>query len=249
MRLGRRAVKQDSRTLRVGAYLTESLEAPPISVDWTKGVKSFGMMLNDTLGCCTIAGAGHADQIFTLNAGTESTVTDAVVQSYYSLWDGYVAGNAATDNGGVELDVLNAWQKQGFAGHALTAFADPKVTNAVEVRQAIALFGGVYIGVELPNSAQDQVGKVWDTAPWYSFESAAYKAGSWGGHCVFVTGYDADGLTCITWGALQRMTWSFWNRYVDEAHALLSPDFLGANGLDPDGFDMAQLTADLALIK
>ena len=45
--------------------------------------------------------------------------------------------------------------------------------------------------------------------------------GVWGGHCVVVPQYDADGLTCITWGGLKRMTWAWWLKYVDEAHSLL----------------------------
>ena len=54
------------------------------------------------------------------------TVPIRRLQSYYENWDGYVPGNPSTDTGGIELDVLNDWQKQGFAGHALMAFADPK---------------------------------------------------------------------------------------------------------------------------
>jgi hypothetical protein len=44
------------------------------------------------------------------------------------------------------------------------------------------------------------------------------------------------------------MTTAFWRAYVDEAHALLSPDWLTAKG-SPSGFDLDQLKSDLALIK
>jgi len=43
------------------------------------------------------------------------------------------------------------------------------------------------------------------------------------------------------------MTWSFWERYVDEAYCLLSDDFLNA-GRAPNGFDLAALKEDLALV-
>jgi hypothetical protein len=43
------------------------------------------------------------------------------------------------------------------------------------------------------------------------------------------------------------MTWSFWERYVDEAYALISPDFL-EGGKTPNGLDLASLKADLALV-
>ena len=242
MKLGRKAVKTDSRTLMLGKYLTPALPPPPATADWTRGITSWGMMMNDTLGCCTIAGVGHAIQVFSANAGTEVTVPDSTIESYYEQWDGYVPGNASTDNGGVELDVLNDWQKQGFSGHSLVAFADPKVSNLVEIRQSIALFGGVYIGLSLPVTAQTQ--DVWDVVP---RGGANAKKGSWGGHCVFVAKYDQNGFTCITWGQLKVMTLAFWSKYCDEAHALLSQDWLNAKG-SPSGFNQTQLMADLNAI-
>jgi hypothetical protein len=239
-RLGRSAVRHDPRTLKLGKYMT-TLAPPPPSVDWTKGVTQFGTMLNDQLGCCTIAGAGHAVQIFSANTVGEVTVTDTDILAYYEKWDGYDPSDPSTDQGGVELDVLKNWQQQEFAGHALIAFADPSVGSQTEVKQAIALFGGAYIGMEVPTSIMNNVPPVWDVA--------ADDGGIAGGHCVFVTGYDADTLTFISWGVLYKMTWAFWARYVDEAHALLSKDFLAANGLDPSGFDLAQLQADLGEIQ
>jgi hypothetical protein len=248
MRLGRKAIKTDTRTLGLRKYLTPSLPPPPNECDWTKaqtakGQTSWGTMLNDTYGDCTIAGVGHAIQVWSANTGSEVTVPDSTILSYYEQWDGYVLGDDATDSGGIELDVLNDWKKQGFAGNQLLAFADPQVGNLMEIRQAINLFGGVYIGISLPLTAQNQ--DVWDEVPDPGDGSA--DAGSWGGHCVFVPAYDQNGFTCITWGQLQTMTVAFWNKYCDEAHALLSADWLGAKG-SPAGFDQAQLEADLKSI-
>jgi hypothetical protein len=242
-KLGRKAIKTDSRTLALGDYLTPALPPPPAAADWTKGIADWGMMLNDTIGDCTIAGVAHAVQVWTVNTGSMVTVPDPTVQSYYEQWDGYVPGNPSTDNGGVELDVLNDWQKNGFAGHALMAFADPKFANLVEIRQSIALFGGVYIGLSLPITAQSQ--DVWDVVP---KGGANAKKGSWGGHCVFVPKYDANGFTCITWGAPKTMTVAFWKKYCDEAHTLLAQDWLTAKG-SPAGFDQSQLQTDLKAIK
>jgi hypothetical protein len=224
-------------------YLTPALPPPPDAVDWTKGITSWGMMLNDTLSDCTIAGVGHAVQVWTANTGGKVTVPDPTIESYYETWDGYVPGNPDSDNGGVELDVLTDWRQQGFAGHALLAFADPSVTNLTEVRQSIALFGGIYIGLSLPLTAQTQ--EVWDVV-----RGGGAKAGkgSWGGHCVYVPKYDQNGFTCITWGQQKTMTLAFWKKYCDEAHTLFGQDWIAANG-SPDGFNQAQLQADLAAIK
>lgn len=241
MKLGRKAVKRDSRMLLVANYLTAVLPAPPPSVDWSKGQTFFGSMYNNTLGCCTIAGAGHAVQILSANAGAEATVSDNDILKYYEQWDGYNPADPSTDQGGIELDVLNKWKAQGFAGHALDAYADVNVKNVTEIKQAINLFGGLYIGMEVPNFIMASIPTVWDVT--------ANDGGIDGGHCVFVYGYDATGPQFISWGSVYTMTWAFWAKYVDEAHALLSPDFLGANGLDPEGFNLAQLQADLADIK
>ena len=243
MKLGRKAIKTDSRTLAIGNYLTAALPPPPPTADWTKGLTSWGMMLNDNLGDCTIAGAAHAVQVWTANSGTMVTVPDNTIESYYEQWDGYVSGDPNTDRRGIELDVLNDWQKQGFAGHPLIAFADPRYTNLVEIRQSIYLFGGVYIGLALPVTAQAQ--DVWDVVP---RGGANARKGSWGGHCVFVPKYDQHGFTCITWGGLKTMTVAFWKKYCDEAHALLSADWLSSKG-SPGGFNQAQLQADLKAIK
>jgi hypothetical protein len=243
MKLGRKAIKTDTRTLALANYLTPALPPPPPTADWTKGIASWGMMLNDKLGDCTIAGCGHAVQVWTANTGSEVTVPDSAVLAAYESWDGYNPADPSTDQGGIELDVLNDWQKNGFSGNALLAFADPKPATLVEVHQSIALFGGVYIGLALPITAQNQ--DVWDVVP---HGGANAKKGSWGGHCVFVPKYDQNGFTCITWGQLKTMTLAFWKEYCDEAHALLSQDWLTAKGA-PNGFNQAQLLADLKAIK
>jgi hypothetical protein len=245
MKLGRKALKTDSRTPRLARYLAAEIAPAPVACDWTKGIQAWGMMMNDTLGCCTISACGHAVQVWSANANsTEITVADSDILEAYEVWDGYVQGDSSTDNGGIELDVLRNWKANTFAGNALSLWADPNVKNVGEIRQAIALFGGLYIGVSLPLTAQTQQG-TWDFVP--DDGSGDSASGSWGGHAVFVCAYDADSLTCITWGELKKMTWAFWLEYVDEAHCLLSPVWIGAKGA-PSGLDLDQLTADVAAI-
>lgn len=243
MRLGRKAVKTDTRTLALGKYLTPALPPPPTATDWTKSLDSWGVMLNNTIGDCTIAAIAHAVQVWTANTGSLITVPDSTVESYYEKWDGYVPGDPSTDRGGVELDVLTNWRKQGFDGHALLAFVDPKPANLIEMQQSVFLFGGIYIGLNLPLTAQNQ--EVWDVVP---HGGAQAKPGSWGGHCVFVPKYDEHGFTCITWGQTKKMTLAFWKKYCDEAHTLLGQDWLTSKG-SPVGFDKAQLEADLEALK
>ncbi len=242
MKLGRKAIKTDSRTLALGNYLKPSLPAPPPAKDWTNGITNWGMMMNDNLGDCTIAGVAHAIQVWSANAGSEITVPDATVLSFYEKWDGYDPSDPTTDRGGIELDVLNSWRKDGFDGHGLLAFADPGHADLVEVRQSVTLFGGVYIGLALPVTAQNQ--DVWDVD---ANGGADAKKGSWGGHCVFVPKYDEKSFTCITWGGLKTMTIAFWKKYCDEAYTLLGENWLTDKG-SPAGFDESQLKIDLSSI-
>lgn len=242
MKLGRKAVKTDSRTLRLARYLTPALPAPPKAVDWTKGIRQWGMMLNDRLGDCTIAGCAHAVQTWSANLGAEKTIVDADVQAAYEYWDGYRPNHPETDQGGVELDVLTRWRQDSLAGHRLLAFADPTYGSLELARQTIALFGGAYIGIDLPLTAQTQ-----DEWGLVSLTGSG-APGSWGGHCVWVPAYDEFGFTCVTWGALKRISNAFWSAYVDEIHALLGADWLSAKGA-PNGFDLAALQADLAAIR
>ncbi len=385
MRLGKRPRRDDPRTLKLARYLLPgawaAAIAPPSSCDYTRGIKGWGMMLNDKLGCCTIAAVGHAVQIWTANASKEITVPDSTILSYYERWDGYNPQDASTDRGGVELDVLNDWRQQGFSGHSLDAYVSvglgnreqgtgnkgqgtgnreqgtgnkgqgignreqgtgnkgqgtgnreqgtgnkgqgignreqgtgnkgqgtgnreqgtgnkgqgignkgqgignreqgieaevqnptpstqgpvpspqPPTANS-DIALAIWLFGGAYIGVQLPITAQNQ--NVWDVP---QNPGPNDEPGSWGGHAIYLVGYDtrdtgsvfpnpqspapstqSPTFTCITWGKLKRLTWAWLEKYCDEAYALVSKDWIKANGIAPSGFDFATLEADLKLV-
>jgi hypothetical protein len=207
------------------------------------------MLCNDTLGCCTISGVFHAVQAWVVSNILPSVPVDSdnVIQfsdqdiiEYYSSWDGYVPGNPSTDQGGDELTVLNSWRQSGLLGYQLLAYADPDPQNSDHIEQAINLFGGVYLGIQLPVTAQTQ--DVWDVVN-SEMNSDDGQPGSWGGHAVWALDYDADTITCITWGQLKKMTWQFLFAYCDEAHALISPDWVPLAG-----FDLATLQADLSQV-
>jgi hypothetical protein len=236
-KLGRKPAKRDAKRLFLARYLGAALPAPPDALAWSaKITQPWGMMLNDSLGDCVFAGIGHAIQTLTAAAAAEITVPDPAILALYEKWAGYVPGNESTDDGYVEVDALNNWRAQGFDGHALTAYADLDVTNVTHWKQAIALLGGVYIGLNLP--VEWQSAAVWDKTG---------TPGSWGGHAVWCPDYNAQGPVCVTWGKLQQITWAAASDpdFCDEAHALLSPDFIEPSKLSASGFDVDQLQADL----
>jgi len=245
MKLGKQTARHDPRTLQLGNYLRlETLPPPPPTADWSDRVQGWGMMRNDAIGDCTCAAAGHLIMEWTANAGKEIVPSDADIVKAYSAITGYDPATGKNDNGAVEIDVLNYWRSTGIAGHKIFAYAALEPGNHDHVRDAVWLFGDCYIGLSLPVTAQKQT--VWTVPPGGPVGPGA--PGSWGGHAVPVIAYDAAGLVVVTWGALKRMTWSFWAAYCDEAYAVFSADWMNAKKVSPDHLDMATLEHDLHAI-
>lgn len=245
LKLGKKPAKKDPRDLLLADYLTPTPSPVPPSCDWYGGRTQFGAMLNDQLGDCTCAAVGHGLQVATLNTpDPEITPVDDAILGLYEKACGYVPGDPSSDQGGDINTVLNSVRTTGLGkkepgGHlrhhmVLHAYASINYRNINAVKQAIALFGVVDLGIELPISAQAQVGGVWDVT-----SGPNAQAGSWGGHSVVVSAYDANGVTCITWGALQRITWKFWDAYVDEAFSLFFNPWKNHEALQVEAFDQA----------
>lgn len=209
---------------------------PPDFQDWIGAITDWGMMANDNLGDCVFAACGHAIQTWTANTtGNIVTLPDSDIVGMYSKWAGYNPNDPTTDNGYNEVDCLNNWQQQGFVDHMILGFADPDPGSLEHIKQTILLFGGAYLGLALPMSAQGE--DVWS--------STSDAPGTWGGHAVFAPSYDKDGIICITWGKPKRMTWNWFNKYCDEAHAILSQDFITGRNFSESGFDLATCKQDL----
>lgn len=248
MKLGRRTPVHDKRTLQLAKYIAGPSQAPG-SLDYAsfKGAPiAFNMAMNDRIGDCTIASIANLVHAWTtIGKHRPATISDAAILTAYRKVSGYDPAEPDTDRGAVELDVLRYWKKHGVGGHKLGAYASVEIGSPALVRDALWLFAGLYAGVALPRSAQDQ--SVWEVPPGGPVGDGA--KGSWGGHAVPIVGYDPRGLTVVTWGATKRVSWGFFNAYFDESYACLSPDFLDpASGLAPSGFDVAQLRRDLALL-
>jgi len=250
LKLGKGVARHDPRTLCLASYTTAALPVPPPSFDLTAKVKAWGMMDNDQIGDCTCAAAGHLLMEWTANAKKKMfTPTDKQIVAAYSAVTGYDPVTGSNDNGAQEIDVLNYWRQSGIAGHKIGAYAALEPSNHNHVMDSVYVFEGCYIGVQLPISAQAQTQnhQPWSVPP--GGTTGDGKPGSWGGHAVPVVAYDSRGVTVVTWGALQVMTWSFWASYCDEAYAILSNDYLDGKKKAPQGFCMRQLQQDLADLK
>lgn len=246
--LGKKQAVKDHRTLKLAKYIKAELLAPPAEVSWiTKlaAAEALPMYLNDTLGDCVFAAAGHMIQQWSFYAGKPTQPTDDQVLAAYEAVGGYDPGNSSTDNGADMLTFLNYWKSTGLGGHQIGAFLAVDWTNLEEVRQAILMFGNVYLGVQLPTSAQGQ--SAWTVADGGIY-SVAGQPGGWGGHCIPLVASSPETHTCITWGEVLKMSHNFLADYGDEAFCVLSQDWIADSGNAPSGFDLAQLQADLAAL-
>ncbi len=249
-KLGKLPKKTDPRTFQLKWYLSPERALPPLPVEqsWVKHVKSWPMMLNDALGDCVIATCGHMIQQWTTYADPEPFVpSDRQILMAYEAVGGYVPGDPTTDNGCVILDALNYWRKTGIAGRKIYAFLqlDPKQISKgdlTQVSQSVQIFGNCYFGVGLPISAQSQ--NAW-TVPEGGIYTEEGQPWGWGGHAIPVVAVSPKTLTCVTWGETLKMSHNFARDYCDEAYAVLSMDWVEANGSSPSGFDFAHLQSDL----
>jgi hypothetical protein len=243
--LGKNRPVIDDRTLRFATYLKPALPSPPTAVEYGDKVPAWPMYYNDQYGDCTCAAAGHMIQNWTANASTEVTVPD---QSVLSFYEHFVGTPPPPDAGCNMLQVLRYWRKAGVSAHKVLAFASIDLKNQVQAQNAVWLFGSIYIGVALPDFATqgDMLTVPWVVPPGGPVGNAAPNPNN--GHCIPAVAYDANNLWIVTWGELKSMSWDFYNAYADESFAVISQDFIEANGLNPAGFDLAALKTDLKQI-
>jgi hypothetical protein len=236
-RFGKHPAKLDYRTLRFTNYLTPKVAAPPAALNTLTRVYQklginnpatlFPMDGNDTLGDCTIAALAHAITTYGGLVGKKKIMAKQdVTKLYFHLTGG-------VDSGLNELDVLNYWRKNAVAADEIIAYVSIDPKNHTHIKQAIQLFGGVYLGFQVQQNCVQEfdAGKPWTPGPLTN-----------DGHAVFAVGYDQNTVTVLTWGNTQQGTWAWWNECVDEAYAILPPE-AKKPGFAP-GFNFKQLLAD-----
>lgn len=240
-KLGKLAPKFSASTKKLASYINPAeLPALPGSVVRSDLVKAWGMMVNNRLGNCTIAAAGHGEQITSaaISKGAQvHTPSDAQIEAAY--W-----ATGTEDDGRAELDILNFWTNEGIGDSKIEGFVSivPNSTAFHQTEYAIDLFGFAYIGVALPLSAQAQTSQ----GLWKKVEGPGSDPGSWGGHAIILVDYDdVTGPTCVTWGQTLKMTWDFYETYCDEAYAVILPEWFDTTGKDLAGFALGDLQSDL----
>ena len=230
VRYGRLAARRPVGLADLAVYLNDPLPVAPTSV--APPVFDWGMLGNDKYGDCTIAGALHLREAVSVkHRETETWPTEAdVIATYLTLTHGQ-------DNGMVEADVLHTWQTAGLFGNRIDGYAPLNHRDPNELRSCVATFGGAYLGIAVPATAEQQfaAGEPWDLTGYPADRQIV------GGHAVPAVGYDSEYLHVVTWGKTQKVTWRWCQVYLEEGWAVGTSELLTAVGVD-----VAALKADLA---
>lgn len=237
------------------AMLDSLGEPPPRSYDYAAAVTlqvhdDWGMLGNDQAGDCTCADSGHQLMLRTANTGKIVVPTVQDIFGMYADLTGFSLGPPITnDNGANEVEVMQYLENKGLLGHFIQGHANLNVQNLKHLKWAVQIYGAARLGIQLPDSAEDQFD---NDVPW----DVRAGAKSVGGHDVCVVGYEPDGTTTIywivSWGRVMPVTEAFllWTlddgtRVLEEAHAEASDDLLLATGDTPANYNHAQLISDL----
>lgn len=193
---------------------------------------NWGMLGNDQVGNCTLAGAAHLDMAWNVEVDEHNTIptTAEDEKEYFSMTGGVDSGLAMTT-------VTTKWVKKGLFGYKVKAAA-PVALTQIALKQSIQFYGGAYLGVQLPDSAQSQFHQGGPTT-W----SVVAHSPIDGGHCIIGVGFNPTGMLCVSWGQLLLAEWSWIAKYMDEAYVIVPDQFVEANK-GPSVLNLAALEAD-----
>jgi hypothetical protein len=235
------------------ANVAATLPAFNPSVNYAAKVQTWPMYINGPdpaapdgltsgVGDCTIAYAGHAIQAVTAYSGTEVTITDQDVLTAYSAVSGYVPGEESTDTGCQIQDVLNYWRTTGIGGHQIVGFGALRSWHTDTLNAALNLFWTVDLGVNLPQSAEQQFSA---GQPWEPVAGSAIA----GGHCIGLQAFrpGMDMLEPVTWGTLWRMNQAFNREYTEEAWVPIFAEVIAA-AQQSGAVNMSALAADFTAL-
>lgn len=239
-KLGKLPARPGAVKLEFAKYST--LPTPPSKSGHWQLVQIWNMLGNDQYGDCVWAGAAHETMLWNREADKTVNFTDQEVLSDYSKVTGFNPNDPNSDQG-TDMQVAASYRKKtgitdGKTRHKIGAYVAITPGNSTELKQAIWLFGAVGIGIQFPDYAMDEfiAGQSWHVKSGGSIT---------GGHYIPAVGYDGRYIYVVTWGKIQKMSWGFMRKYMDEGIAYISSEFL-TNGKSLDGFDLATLTQDLA---
>jgi len=225
----------DFRTIPLRAILRldKLRELGPLPTEWdahaaVHGVDDDFMFGNDEYGCCVKSAFAH--QTLTFEKFEQGTLIDIARQE---VIDEYLRESGGADSGLYLTLAMKDWRNHGleFGGKTYTIYSYAGVDSKdhQQVKYAIYLLRGVIFGMQVWETDMEQFR---NNEPWHL---TGNNGSLLGGHGVYgfsyvdthhdcphcLTGWDEDGLTCMTWGEEQSMDWDFWDTRVNQVFAVV----------------------------
>lgn len=246
MKYGRRPPKR-ALSLHLGNYLTGVIPSHPAWADYLAALNGGWQVLgNNQYGDCMSVTWANSRRLVTatLTGQVDYPSLDQVIAFYKTQNPAF----PSEDNG---MDMQTALEtlvnEGGPDGVKAICFAQIDPTNVEEVKAAIAIFGFVYVGVNVQyhNMNEFDLGMPWT---W------SVSDGVDGGHAILTGGYGTPGPGAlggderfITWGQETSFTDEFWQYGVEECWVVIWPEHLGTKEF-MEGVNLQDLAADYEAI-
>jgi hypothetical protein len=236
LKFGRKPPK-NAPSLKLASFLTGIIPNHPSSEDYLSRLQNWQMLGNDQYGDCVAVTWANMRRLVTAVLSTENYPAMDQVTALYKTQN----PNFPTQDDGMDIQTCLEYLHNtgGPDGTKVVAFAQVDLSNLEEVRAALAIFGCLWIGINVQqaNMTQFYQGQPWD------YVSGSPKDG---GHSVIGGGYTgqaSNDVRFITWAQETGFTDIFWNKQVEEVWAVVWPEQLGSVEFQ-QGIDLNKLAAD-----
>src|ERR1700729_1057756 len=188
---GRRPPK-NAPALRFGSFLSSAAPAHPRDEDYLAKLSDWQMLGNDVAGDCNAVTWANMRRLVTATLATQAYPDQAQVWEFYKTQNpGFnPAGTADTNGPGSDddqgmsvqegLEYLHA--NGGPDGVRPVAFARVNPSSVPEVEAALAIFGCLWLGIQVLGANQQQFA---DGQPWADVKGSPGD----GGHAILAGGY------------------------------------------------------------
>lgn len=219
-------------------FLTGVTPSTPQAADHFAKIGQWNLGRNNEFGTCGPTAVSNHLLLTTAYLTKPVRVTTEDIFDLYrrSGNPNFDPATGADDNGVIVQKMLGALLSGGIGGHKPLAFAKISPGDMDTLDKAIAIFGGILLGLDLKVPQQNQ--QTW-----------TYVSGAeWGGHAVMAGRYaNPDGTSqdrtgIITWAEVIDMTRSFVQYQEDEAWVIIWPEHLGSAAF-LEGVDVSALAS------
>jgi len=235
-KFGRRPPK-NAPALQLASFLTGAVPDHPASEDYLSKLGNWQMLGNDQYQDCVAVTWANIRRLVTATLATEYYPTLDQVLALYKTQNPFFP----TEDNGMDIQTCLEYLHYfgGPDGVKVVAFAKVNFSDLNEVKAALAIFGCIWIGLNLQQANMTGLG---DNQPWDYVNGSPNE----GGHSVIGGGYlgtSVDDVRFITWAQEIGCTDNYWGHQVEEAWVAIWPEHLGTTEFE-QGINLQQLATD-----